>query len=272
MSGARLSPIDRAPIKIQQINRKVQARKAEPFIIAAMDNVTFAHQMMTWLDPAEILRCCVRLQSDRDAALSEQVLMIGSRDLSHGSEAHFDQLVMKLLRGFEFPTEVLRLLAAIQKDFPFTDEDLTWLANLEFNGGIQVASKAQPIAGRPAHTILLVRERDVVLDLLRDPIMALLEMVWRGALHWRKFANLEARVYLESSSPTPLFSYIERQVAQYYIDLEPRPHITGMQGPNVRYRAITAFGVSSSDAKMIEIMREAAAQQARSTWEPVGNL
>ena len=239
-----------------------------PLIIAAMDDVTFAHQMMTWLDPAQVLRCGARLQSERDAAQSEQVLMIGSGDLSHGSEAHFDQLVTKLLRGFEFPIEVLRLLAATQKDFDITDEDLTWLANLKFNGAIQVVSKTEPPLGCPPHTILLVRERDVVLDLLRDPIIALLEMVRRGALHWREVAKLDARVYLESSSPTPLLAYVENKVAQYYVELEPSQNLTDRRGPSVRYRAITVFGVNSSDIQMIELVRGFAVTQARSTWEP----
>jgi hypothetical protein len=238
------------------------------FIIVAMDDVTFAHQMMTWLDPAQVLRCGVRLRSDRDAALSEQMLMIGSGDLTHGSDARFDQLVVKLLRGFKFPIEVFQLLAATQKDFRFADGDLTWLANLEFNGAIQVVAKAAPLAGCPPHTILLVRERDVVLDLLRDPIMALLEMARRGALHWRKIAKLGARIYFEASSPTPLLSYVENQVAQYYVDLEPRPHVADKRGPAVRYRAITIFGVTSSDTKMVELARESAVTQARSTWEP----
>jgi hypothetical protein len=232
-----------------------------------MDDSTFAHQLMAWLDPLQVLRCGSRLQSDRDAALSEQVLIIGSGALSDGSEARFDQLVAKFLRGFEFPLEVLRLLASTQDNFPFSNEDLTWLANLELKAAIRVCSRSTPVEKSPVDTILLIRERDAVLDLLRDPILALLDIVTRCAWMWREWKERDARVYYEPSVPSPFFSYVERQVAESYVDLEPAPHLTGMAGPNLRYRAVTAFGVTSLSAAMFEVVRESARVQARGTWD-----
>jgi hypothetical protein len=47
---------------------------------------------MSWIDPVQIAVCGRRLVNDREAALSRRSLVIGSAELSDGSEAAFDQL------------------------------------------------------------------------------------------------------------------------------------------------------------------------------------
>lgn len=234
-----------------------------------MDDITFAHQVLAWLDPLEVLQCGRRLRDDRRAALSAGTLVVVSGVLADGSEARFDVLVQKFLRGFRMPLGMLELLAVSDFDFPFTEADLRWVADLQLTPQVDICNRSNPSRGLPLSTILLIHERDTVLDLIRNPVLGLLDLVTRFAWTWRDVKEMGIAAFHQPSVPSPFFCYVEQQVAASYVELQPPPHVVGTSGPNTRYRAVTVYGPSVEDVRHWDVIREVARMQAKSTWEPL---
>lgn len=234
-----------------------------------MDDATFAHQLSAWLDPFQLLSSADRYEHEREQALSPSALVIGSTQLQNGDEGNFAALAAQLTRGFSVPAGVLRLLEHNEDHSGFSAETLEWLLNLRLSANVRVCRRDDPPEGVPPNTILIIEERDAVVDLLHGPVLALLDLVGVMAENWRRVASLGISVFHEPMMPTPFYAYVDREVARSYLTLMPPPHVTGTVLAKSRYRAVTVCGRAAHDDPIWQVERSVAREAAFSTLKPI---
>ena len=236
-----------------------------------MDDSTFAHQVAAWLDPQILLYCALRYQlaSERPRALRPSALAITNAVFQDGDEGNFAELVARFLRGFSVPAPVLELIARTRGSVGVSDDTWRWLRDLRFTGTVRVCRRDNPPQGAPRNTILIIEERDAVVDLLEAPVMALLDLVQVLSESWRRVSELGVSVFHEPSMPTPFYAYVDREVGRSFVTFEAPPHSTDTVGPKWRYRAVTLYGRALPDSPLWEIVRQAARGAAASTLKPL---
>jgi hypothetical protein len=234
-----------------------------------MDDKTFAYELASWLDPYMLLQCVKRYEIEREKALARTSLVIGSDELIDGEDAGFPELVAAFLRGFRMPRPIIELLRATQDASQISAETWNWLENVELSSArYKVCSREHVQANLPPHAILLIEERDAIADVIQGPVLALLDIVVMLADHWRKMANLGARIYYEHNMPTPFYAYIDLRVAESYLTLEDST-FNGIAGAKLRYRAVTVYGSPAPESPIWEASRESARFMAASTHMPI---
>jgi hypothetical protein len=129
-----------------------------------------------------------------------------------------------------------------------------------------VCDRSAKLEGVPENTILLIQERELVLDLVEAPIMALLDLVGIMSNTWRRFAGTEARLFYEPTVASPFYAYVEREVARSYVTLLERSEVGGLK---FRYRAVTVSGRAAPEDPIWQIQRSGAREVAKSTFEPI---
>lgn len=234
-----------------------------------MDDHTFARELTAWLDPQAIWESIGRYESDREQALAQATLIVGSGRLKDGDDGGYAKLVKKFLRGFRMPLPVVDLIRGLQVEPVFSDESLRWLAELTISSTVQVCSRETVPEGAPPNTVLLIEERDAVVDLLRSPVVALLDLVDRFAVQWRRVAMLSAPIYHEPNMPSAFYAFVDSQVGQTFLKFAPPLHTTGTRAPKFRYRAVTACGCQEQTDPMWDLTQRLARLTAAQTHEPI---
>lgn len=215
------------------------------------------------------MECVRRYEMDRDNALAPAMLVVGSGRLANGDEGNYAELVRKFLRGFHVPPAVTELLRRLRGNPGFSEDSWRWLTQLAISVTVQVCSRGNVPEGTPPQTILLVEERDVVVDLIRAPVFALLDLVDQSAFTWRKMAAISVAVYHEPNAPMALYSYVDSRVAGAYLRFVPPLHETGTIARKLRYRAVTICGRAEPDDPVWEMTQSIARDIAASTHQPI---
>lgn len=235
-----------AGFHVYHASRKV-GKKAQQQGNLTMDDQSFAHQLSAWLDPVELLEAGLRYESDRDKALAPASLIICSGRLQNGKEGNYETLVQKFISGFRMPQAVIELLHRFEASAELSKETWDWLERLRCSGTIKVYSRTNIQPDVPPNTILTLHERDAVVDILRSPVFALLDLVDRLGIGWRQYAELGASLYHQPNMPTPFYSYLDYQVASAFVKFVSPLHLMDKIGPKFRYRAVTVYGRPTLD-------------------------
>lgn len=234
-----------------------------------MDNKELSWHLSSYLDPVIVMESVRRYADEQEKATAETALIISSSHLSFGDEGNFAELVKEFLRGFQMPESFVALLKEIYGTQGFSQTAWRWVEELSLASNVQSYRHGGAPRGCPANTILLIYERDAVLDIIRDPILGLLDMVGRASVYWRQATPLGGRIYFSPNAPDAFFAYTEYRTATYFIDFVPTPDEMAQFNIKSRYRAITTTGSLLGRAEMTEIARESAKRSAASTFEPV---
>jgi hypothetical protein len=159
----------------------------------------------------------------------------------------------------------MELLRQFDEHQDASDEAWRWLTKLSLADNAHVCSRDNIPKGFPPYTILIVEERDAVVDFLRAPILALLDLVERLAIVWREWADVGGPMYHNPNMPNPFYSYIDSQVGSAFVSFTLQPSV----GPKFRYRAVTVCGHANSTDPIWSVVQDCARQIAASTHEPI---
>ena len=232
-----------------------------------MDDQTFAYYLSAWLDPYEVVNAAERYDQDRDGALARVGLRLSSGRLTRGEEANFAPMVESYLRGFRIPSSLIDFLRGVVGSKGASPEAWEWLRSLSLSGKVDTYSHGNPPPGAAPSIIVNIEERDVVTDLIKQPVMALLDLAGMLAITWRQWAATGASIYHQHNMPDPFYAYVDFQVASSYLKLvDPVPLASG--SPKFRYRAVTVLGIPDDD-RLWEVAQESARASAASTHEPI---
>lgn len=232
-----------------------------------MDDQTFAYHLSAWLDPYELATAADRYDRDRDRAFAPEGLLISSGRLTRGEEANFAPMVEKYLRGFRVPPALIDIVRLWSGSSCASSDAWSWLLDLSLSAKVHCYSHGNSPTGFPPTTILQIKERDVVTDVIRRPVIALLDLASMLAVGWRERAATGASIYHEHNMPGLFYAYVESQVASSYINLvDPTSH--GRGSPKFRYRAVTIAGIPDDD-RLWERARDIAQKTAATTHEPI---
>jgi hypothetical protein len=223
-----------------------------------MDDQTFAYYLSAWLDPYELLNAAERYDRDRDRALAPEGLLLSSGRLTRGEEANFAAMV---------PSPLIDLASLWAGSSGASSEAWNWLRDLALSAKVHTYSHGNTPPGAPPSTILQIEERDVVTDIIKQPVMALLDLASMLAINWREYAEIGASIYHKHNMPDPFYVYVDSQVASSYLNLvDPIPLSNGV--PKFRYRSVTVLGIPDDD-RLWDLAQETARKTAASTHGPI---
>jgi hypothetical protein len=184
-----------------------------------MDDQTFAYHLSAWFDPYELLTAAERYDRDRDRAFAPEGLLISNGRLTHGEEANFAPMVEKYLRGFRVPPSLIDLVRLWAGSSGASPEAWSWLRDLSLSAKVHCYSHGSTPPGTPPTIILQIEERDVVTDVIKRPVMALLDLASMLAISWREWAAIGASIYHKHNMSDPFYAYVDSQVASAYLNL-----------------------------------------------------
>ncbi len=234
-----------------------------------MNDDEFALNLSCFLDPLVLVQSVQRYDEERGRAVAPAELILTSGYLKNGVEGNFSELVKQFLRGFKTGNALVSFLKEWNGTLGFSKSSWRWLENLSLAEDLTVYGHGEAPGRFPLNTILVVRERDAVIDLIRDPLLALLDIAGRSAVHWRPWAQLDARTYFSSNSPNLFYAYTEYRVASYFLDFVSPSDLNAASNLIRRYRAVTVTGSTGQVDRFWEVAREAARVAAASTFEPM---
>jgi hypothetical protein len=231
-----------------------------------MEDRAFARHLAAWIDPNALLNCACHYDEDPDEALGPTALAVSSGRLQSGDEAKYAELVRKFLRGFSIPDQLVELVRRFKPEV--SDQSWSWLRGIQTSVEVESYSRLTVPRQFPPTTILVVKERNAVLDVVHQPVLALLDLVDQLASHWTEMAALGARIFHEPNMPTEFYGYVDREVASAYLNLVEAPHLSGQRGIKNRYRAVTLYGRAEAADPLWKVSREAALHAAATTRRP----
>jgi hypothetical protein len=218
-----------------------------------MDSQTFSRELCAWIDPLEIIKAGQRYDIDTQKVTAPVSVSFTSPFLSSAEDIVLYDLVVEFLHNFRIPFEILELLQSrTDQTDELSDCALNWLKHLKFEGSVyQVNNEAGHF---PEDTILMVEERDIVANIITQPIRVLVNQIGYLSDTWKqlKQKNLKG-TFLLHSWPDSLGVYIESRIVQYYGFKDA--DIAGFQYEstfNNRYRAVTIVGTPPINQKLME--------------------
>ena len=229
-----------------------------------MEKKEFAHQVSAWIDPWSIIEAGIQRETNLSSSYQPVSLCITSKVLKPNNDAGLFALVSDYLENFRIPSGIMEILAFVRTKINLSEKTWDWLREIKFEGKtIAVNSNKTQY---PPETILLVKERECVADILTQPLNFLCGYVSLIVEQMSKVKDLS--IYLNPLWPGPLGTYIESRVwAVLNIGLAGHKPIT--EAVNNRYRAVTVIGQPPIEQKFLSLTQDMAREQATETLRPI---
>jgi hypothetical protein len=220
---------------------------------------TFA-QLSSWIDPVEVLDVLIRIEGNGAALRQRHTICLQSNVLQSGSEAGFRDMVTSYLNSFQVPHSIVTLTIASYGCSDISARAVSALADLRFDGTVTAYSKTSVPSQMPQDTVLAIEGPDVLIDLIKNPCMALLDIVTECAAFYRqKRKQIESlpRAEFVPSASSRLQIQIEKVVASHFgLHVAPEDH--GLETPRINqgYRSITVSCVPPIPEPLLRVARE----------------
>jgi hypothetical protein len=229
-----------------------------------MEKTEFAHQVCAWIDPWSIIEAGIQREANLSGAYQPASLCLTSKVLKPNDDAGLRALVSDFLDDFRIPSGIMEILRFVHTEVNLSQATWNWLREIEFEGEIISAGSGQ--IRYPPETVMVVRERDCVADILAQPLTFLCEYVSLIVDAVSKVKGLS--VFLNSLWPGPLGTYIESRVwAVRKIGSTGRKPVS--IATNNRYRAVTVIGQPPFEQRFLSVTRDIAREQAAQTLKSV---
>ncbi len=240
-------------------------------LLARLDATEFAHQISAWFDPHVLADCAIRYERDPAVATQRTSVFLGLDQLSPNSPGALE-LITTFLHNVRIPKATIEFVAArTLRSHAVSKATWTWFHDLAFAGEVLPIMEAEyedeTLSG------FIVKERDVVLDLLVQPLKALVDLIGLYTDNWNSVIQHQPTqdVFLRHCSGGPVFVYIESHIAEA---LTGRPIadagiIAEYSGCVTRYRAATVVGKLPPDSADIDVARDVMRHMAAETRKPI---
>jgi hypothetical protein len=228
-------------------------------------------RLACWIAPEAVLGAAQRLKDDRDAALATSAIVIASSVLTKDRDGGLTQLTRDYLRRFHIPVKLIALLRATSPEVPLAVWDE--LVRIRFSG--QVESPHPHLVIPNANPVLVICDRDIVVDILTQPLQGLQGIVATAAENWFRMAEAglsSEQVFLRHASADPFGVWMDATVAAHCGFPGVAEHTLGKMSEaaiNSGYRRVTIVGWQPGSEKLTAACRDAAHAQAAQTREPI---
>src|SRR5262249_49217560 len=203
---------------------------------------TFA-QLSYWIDPVEVRDVVRRIETDDAALKRRNTICLPSGVLQSGSEAGFKDMVESYLKSFQIPHSAVVLTMHFCGCTDISVRALSAMAGLRFDGTVTSYEKPSVPDHMDKDTILKIEGTDLLLELIRYPCMALLDIVTECAAFYRqkrKLIESLPRAEFVPSAPSRLQILIETVVASHFgLHVAAEEH--GLETPRINqgYQSLT---------------------------------
>jgi hypothetical protein len=225
-------------------------------------------QLSNWIDPVEVLDVLIRLQSNAAALNERNTLVLRSDLIESGAEAGFSDMVKSYLNSFEVPHSLIILTMAYYDSSDISLQAVSALARLRFDGTVTAYSRTTVPSQMAQDTVLTIEASDLLIDLIKYPCMALLDLVTQSAAFWKQHQEIIeklTRVEFVPSAPSRLQIAVEKVVASHF-GAHTAPEDHGLESPrlNQNYRSLTVSGLPPIPEPFLNEVRRASAAIAKS--------
>lgn len=232
-----------------------------------MTEKDFARQISSYIDLNTIKNVLLSFDNNKQIVLKKSVSFLGSSCLENAEKWDLYALITDYLKNFQVAEESIDLLVKIEGDEKFSIEAIEWLKNYRFSGELRGKPNINiDTSILPFEPIVAIIAESGIIDILHIPLNFLFNSVEVFSETWREMELIGAHVFLEPSSLSELFIYIEKRVAKHYKNLESNNAGT-LSGASVfnGYRYVCATSDIPIDNRLLNISREGAIYQAKST-------
>jgi len=225
----------------------------------------FAKQLSSYIDYSTILQAIEVLQTDETKAKQKMTLFLGSKVLTTEQDWDLYAMINDYLSEFRIPKESIELIAKSEQISP-EDPSLKWLREYRFDGHLENPENLKFPQNLNSNPIIAIVAENCILDILYYPVNFLLNTIETLSRDWHRAKELNARVFLEPSSPSELFIYIEKRIANKYEFLE-KQNAGQYAGNNVfiGYRYICMTTEIPVNFELLKVTKQSANYQAMST-------
>lgn len=217
-------------------------------------------QLSCWIDPVEVLDALIRVDANEAALGERDTLLLQSKVLDSGSEAGFDRMVAGYLGNFELPYPILILTLAWYHCSAISRRAVAAVAGLRFDGTITSYDRQSVPSHLPPDTVLAIEASNVLIELVKNPCAALLDIVSSNIAFWRQKRDVLKSPYvmgveLTPSAPSPLQIAIESEVASSFGVLTKAADLD-VHRMNQGFRAITVSGRPPLPDTLVHMLKE----------------
>lgn len=237
----------------------------------------FAERLASWLDPFAVLESVRILDQHQGEIIPETLAVCASAILTSEKDGGFVKLAREFLQRFKMPVEVIEFL----RPFSSVPTSSVWddLKNFHFEGQLIIPPaglQTQPSLPDGYRPIILVQERDAFVDIVMQPLKALMDMVSisNGWLEFSKAELSKIDIHLQHASSEPFGAWMDATLASYcgFPNIADPKNAVWRNATNIGYRASTLVGWDPEDpdaAKMVIVLRELEKERAAETHKPV---
>ena len=229
-------------------------------------------QLSSWIDPVEVLDVLIRIESNSAALQKRDTILLQSTVLESGSEAGFKDMVTSYLNSFQVPDSLVTLTMAYYDTSEISLRTISAVASLRFDGTVTAYSKTKVPSEMAQDTVLAIEGSDLLLDLVKYPCMALLDVVSTTAAAWkrqRKTIEAVGRVEFVPSAASRLQIAVETVVASHFgAHIAPEDHGLKIPRTNLGYRSFTISGIPPIPESQLKLARETSVFLAATANQP----
>lgn len=181
----------------------------------------YSRLISSYIDLNTIKDVLLSYDNNKQQVLEKSVSLLGSSVIKEPSDWDLLPLICDYLEHFRVAEESIDLLLKLEPKGSFSDEAINWLRNYRFSG--QVRHKYNlgiDVSNYPFEPLIGVISESGIIDILHIPLNFLMSTIEQFSYTWNKVKEMGGRVFLEPSSPSELFIYIEKRVAMQYEHLD----------------------------------------------------
>jgi hypothetical protein len=227
----------------------------------------FARQISSYIDLNTIRQLLTSYEEDKSQVLEKSIYFLGSNVLNEPYDWDLLPLIEDFFKNFSLAEESLDLLLKIEPENSFSQEAIDWLKTYRFSGELRGKYDLNfDTSALPFEPIISVIAESGIIEILKIPLNFLVNAIEVFSNSWSIIKSVGARAFLEPSSPSELFNYIEKRVAMKYEYLEKnRPGEFAGSSVINGYRYICITSEVPIDSLLLKLSNETSIFQASST-------
>jgi hypothetical protein len=232
---------------------------------STLDKKAFSRQIASYIDFNTIRDTLKAYDKCKNDVLEKSVSFLGSQDLKKASDWGLYSLLSNFLEEFKIPEETIDFLLKLDGENIYSDEAINWLKNYEFSGKL-VANPDVSHLNLPFDPIVMTIAESGIIDILHCPTNFIFSAVENFSATWRELEKYNPRVFLEPSSPSELFVFLEQSVSSHYKNMDKR-NAGESAGNSIfsGYRYVCLTHELGIDTDLLAFAEKSAIEQAKGT-------
>jgi len=225
----------------------------------------FSKQIASYIDFSTIRFTLKMYDKNKKETLEKSASFLGSQHLKSASDWGLYSLLSNFLEEFRIPEETIDFIIKLDGDNTYSEEAISWLKSYRFSGELTGNPDLADL-DLPFDPIVMIVAESGIIDILHCPINFIFSTVENFSTTWRELDKFNPKVFLEPSSPSELFVFLEQSVANHYKNIDKR-NAGEYAGNSIfnGYRYVCLTHELGIDIDLFNLVEKSAVEQAKGT-------